>query len=120
MYICYCPLRDPNWNKNIVLYCIVLYTLAGAITPPNYTHLLINYKQLLPVVSQCTFTITRSSSKMPYIPFIIFFIQISSGSNTIIDSHFPIIFSNLFVEITGKLPTQLYNILVVLKMKYKG
>ena len=24
MYICYCPLRDPNWNKNIVLYCIVL------------------------------------------------------------------------------------------------
>ena len=23
MYICYCPLRDPNWNKNIVLYCIV-------------------------------------------------------------------------------------------------
>ena len=25
MYICYCPLRDPNWNKNIVLYCIVLF-----------------------------------------------------------------------------------------------
>ena len=24
MYICYCPLRDPNWNKNIVLYCIVV------------------------------------------------------------------------------------------------
>ena len=26
MYICYCPLRDPNWNKKycIVLYCIVL------------------------------------------------------------------------------------------------
>ena len=23
MCICYCPLRDPNWNKNIVLYCIV-------------------------------------------------------------------------------------------------
>ena len=22
MYICYCPLRDLNWNKNIVLYCI--------------------------------------------------------------------------------------------------
>ena len=21
--ICYCPLRDLNWNKNIVLYCIV-------------------------------------------------------------------------------------------------
>ena len=21
MYICYCPLRDPNWNK--ILYCIV-------------------------------------------------------------------------------------------------
>ena len=20
-----CPLRDPNWNKNIVLYCIVYY-----------------------------------------------------------------------------------------------
>ena len=20
MYICYCPLRDPNWNK--ILYCI--------------------------------------------------------------------------------------------------
>ena len=24
MYICYCPSRDLNWNKNIVLYCIVL------------------------------------------------------------------------------------------------
>ena len=22
MYICYCPLRDPNWNK--ILYCIVI------------------------------------------------------------------------------------------------
>ena len=29
MYICYCPLRDPNWNKNIVLYCIVLYAQKG-------------------------------------------------------------------------------------------
>ena len=29
MYICYCPLRDPNWNKNIVLYCIVLYSNHG-------------------------------------------------------------------------------------------
>ena len=24
MYICYCPLRDPNWNK----YCIVLYCIS--------------------------------------------------------------------------------------------
>ena len=29
MYICYCPLRDPNWNK--ILYCIVLYCYS------NYT-----------------------------------------------------------------------------------
>ena len=32
MYICYCPLRDLNWNKNIlysiVLYCIVLYCIV--------------------------------------------------------------------------------------------
>ena len=28
MYICHCPLRDPNWNKNIVLYCIVLYCIV--------------------------------------------------------------------------------------------
>ena len=34
MYICYCPLRDPNWNKNIVLYCIVLYWLRGKIVYP--------------------------------------------------------------------------------------
>ena len=29
MYICYCPLRDLNWNKIycIVLYCIVLYCI---------------------------------------------------------------------------------------------
>ena len=25
MYICYCPLRDLNWNK---IYCIVLYCFA--------------------------------------------------------------------------------------------
>jgi hypothetical protein len=30
MYICYCPLRDLNWNKIycIVLYCIVLYCIV--------------------------------------------------------------------------------------------
>ena len=29
MYICYCPLRDPNWNKNIVLYCTGTYILQA-------------------------------------------------------------------------------------------
>ena len=29
MYICYCPLRDPNWNK--ILYCIVLYHILMSI-----------------------------------------------------------------------------------------
>ena len=39
LYICYCPLRDPNWNKNIVLYCIV-----GKLR--NHSKMLITYLTL--------------------------------------------------------------------------
>ena len=39
MYICYCPLRDLNWNKNIVLYTVYMPLLrispgaSGILTP---------------------------------------------------------------------------------------
>ena len=39
MYICYCPLRDPNWNT--ILYCIVLYNLntcPGPLGKRNHLH----------------------------------------------------------------------------------
>ena len=37
MYICYCPLRDLIWNKNIVLYCIfiVLYCIVLCMSVKN-------------------------------------------------------------------------------------
>ena len=53
MYICYCPLRDPNWNKNIVLYCIVLYCCKQAIMDVN-----MSFKSVL-AISVCTYDVNK-------------------------------------------------------------
>jgi hypothetical protein len=44
LYICYCPLRNPNWNK--ILYCIVLYCIYTM----HFTSFRVNL--FLPLVSK--------------------------------------------------------------------
>ena len=86
MYICYCPLRDPNWNKNIVLYCIIeVVTKAG----------------LIVLVHTCIYTIKILKVLLPLCKIINDFLLIQRCTNinkTLISHHWIAWLISLFIR----------------------